>query len=383
MEQRPLKILLLGDASNFHHTLSVGLERLGHDVTVASEGGRWMHTGRDIDISRPPLPGKLGGLALWLRLRAGLMRRFTGFDVVSIHSHGFLPLRPGRILTVYDHLLKGNRGVFHSVLGTTPSYVRECINPDSRLRYNEYRIHGRPSPYSLGCPGIEERWCSPELEALEKHIDRTILGGVTALYEYDLALRTVLPPEKIAYGGIPIDTASITPVVLPERIDRVRIFLGRHKGRLLEKGTDLLEAAARSVVERHPDKAELVIVENRPYDEYLALLRSAHIVLDQLYSYTPATNALLAMAMGLNTVSGGDESFYRFIGEPEMRPVLHVEPDFESARDVIERAVLSPGLIRARGLEGRRFVEKHNDCVTVARRNVEFWTRRLGEEGRL
>ncbi len=66
-----------------------------------------------------------------------------------------------------------------------------------------------------------------------------------------------------------------------------------------------------------------------------------------------------------------------------MRPVLHVEPDFESARDVIERAVLSPGLIRARGLEGRRFVEKHNDCVTVARRNVEFWTRRLGEEGRL
>lgn len=124
MEQRPLKILLLGDASNFHHTLSVGLERLGHDVTVASEGGRWMHTGRDIDISRAPLPGKLGGLALWIRLRAGLMRRFTGFDVVSIHSHGFLPLRPGRIQTVYDYLLKGNRGVFHSVLGTSPSYVR-------------------------------------------------------------------------------------------------------------------------------------------------------------------------------------------------------------------------------------------------------------------
>lgn len=164
---------------------------------------------------------------------------------------------------------------------------------------------------------------------------------------------------------------------LPDRIDKVRLFLGRHAGRLLEKGTDLLEAAAKEVVGRHPDKAELVIVENRPYDEYLGLLRSSHVVLDQLYSYTPATNALLAMAMGLNTVSGGDEKYYRFIGEEKMRPVIHVEPDYDSAVNALERTVLSPHLIRARGLEGRRFVEKHNDTGTVAMRNIEFWKKHL------
>ena len=60
-----------------------------------------------------------------------------------------------------------------------------------------------------------------------------------------------------------------------------------------------MEHAARAVVDRYPGKAELVIVENRPYDEYLGLLRSAHVVLDQLYSYTPATNALQAMAYGV------------------------------------------------------------------------------------
>ncbi|MDE5751672.1 MAG: hypothetical protein K2H88_03435 [Duncaniella sp.] len=380
---RPLKILLLGDASNFHRTLSTGLRRLGHDVTVASEGGRWMKTERDIDTSRPPLPGKLGGLALWLRLQAGLKRRFTGYDVVSIHSPGFLSLKPQRITSIYDYLLTRNRGVFHSMLGTTPSYVRECISASTSLPYNEFRINGRPSPYSLGHPGIEQEWMSPALTALEDRINATILGSVTALYEYDLTQHTVLPQSHISYGGIPIDTTEITPMDLPDRIDRVRIFLGRHRGRLLEKGTDILEAAARDVVERHPSKAELVIVENRPYAEYLSLLRSAHIVLDQLYSYSPATNALLAMAMGLNTVSGGDEAFYGFIGEKEMRPVLHVEPDFEDTRRVLENAVLSPHLIRERGKEGRRFVEKHNDCEVVARRNVDYWIRRLGEEGRL
>ena len=65
-----------------------------------------------------------------------------------------------------------------------------------------------------------------------------------------------------------------------------------------------MEAAARAVVGRYPSRAELIIVENRPYEEYLGLMRSAHVVLDQLYSYTPATNALQAMAYGLNTVSG-------------------------------------------------------------------------------
>ncbi len=342
-----------------------------------------MNTGRDIDISRPPLPGKLGGLALWLRLRTGLQRKFTGFDIVSIHSPGFLSLRPGRTKAIYDYLLPRNMGVFHSVLGTTPSYVRECISPDSCLPYNEFRLYGRPSPYSLATPGIEDEWLAAPLTDLEQRVNSTILGGVTALYEYDLVLRKVLAPDRIAYGGIPIDTSSITPVEIPDRIDRVRIFLGRHNYRILEKGTDVLEAAARDVVSRHPDKAELVIVENRPYSEYISLLRSAHIVLDQLYSYTPATNALLAMAMGLNTVSGGAEAYYDFIGEREMRPVLHIEPDFENVRRVIEDAVMSPHLIKPRGLEGRRFVEKHNACEVVARRNVDFWLRRLGEEGRL
>lgn len=381
MEEKPLKVLLLGDASNFHHTLAEGLSRLGQDVTVASEGGRWMNLERDIDTSRP-LPGKLGGMALWLRLLGGMRKRFTGFDVVSIHSPGFLSLRPGRIRAIYDYILARNRGVFHSVLGTTPSYVRECLADDSVLPYNEFRIFGEPSPLSRACPGLTDSWLAAPLDNLEKRVNSTILGGVTALWEYDAVLRRIMPGEKIAYGGIPIDTSAVEMTGIPEKIDKVRIFLGRHKHRTLEKGTDILETAAREVVERHPGRAELVIVENRPYAEYLGLLRSAHIVLDQLYSYTPATNALLAMAMGLTTVSGGDERYYDFIGEKEMRPVLHVEPSFESAREVIERAVLHPELLRARGLEGRKFVEKHNDTEIVARRNLDFWRRRLREEGR-
>lgn len=47
-----MKILLLGECSNLHWTLAQGLRRLGHDVTVASDGSRWMDNKRDIDLSR-------------------------------------------------------------------------------------------------------------------------------------------------------------------------------------------------------------------------------------------------------------------------------------------------------------------------------------------
>lgn len=376
MTDRPLKILFVGDASSYHRTLARGLEELGHQTVVASNGGYWLNTGRDIDLRRR-FGGKLGGLDLWMRLQAGLLRRMSGFNVVSIATQSFIELRPGRKRSVFDRLKASNRSVFYTALGTDPTYVEECLDPISPLRYNEFKIFGEDSPYLRANPHICDDWLADDMLQLDRHVYSSVDGAISALYEYDVALRRSLSPDKIAYAGIPIDTDALQPVELPDRPDKIRFFLGRYRSRLLLKGTDVMEAAARAVVERYPDRAELVIVENRPYDEYLELLKSAHVVLDQLYSYTPATNALQAMAYGLNTVSGGAPEFYDFIGEKELHPVLHVEPDYESVVRVLEDVVLNPAGLRPRGLQSREFVVRHNDYRLVARRALEFWKNRL------
>ncbi len=376
LSDRPLNVLLVGDASNYHHALATGLRRLGHQVTLASDGSRWMDTDRDIDLSRP-YPGKLGGLALWLKIRGRLMRRFSGYDVVAINTSSFLQLKPSRQRWLFDALRSRNRSVFYNALGTDPGFVAECLDPATPLRYNDYRIYGKPSPYSLEHPENEKEWLSPVLKGLYDHIIGSVDGAVSCLWEYDVALKRVLPRENILAGAIPIDTSGIEVIDLPDRIDKVRLFLGRHHDRMILKGTDVLEYAARAIVDRYPDKVELVIVENRPYAEYLDLLKSAHVVLDQIYSYTPATNALLAMAMGLNTVSGGAQEYYRHIGETELRPVIHVEPDYESVYRALEYVVLHPGMIKPRGLQGRELVEKYNACDKVATDNVRFWLKRI------
>ncbi|MDE6555697.1 MAG: glycosyltransferase [Duncaniella sp.] len=371
-----MRILLVGDASNYHAALAEALRRLGEDVTVASDGSRWMDTSRDIDISRHG-SGPLSGLGLWLRMRYGLQRRLADFDVVSIATLGFVSLKPARQAAIFDMLRRNNRSVFYTSLGTDTFYVDECMRPDSLLPYNEWRIFGRPSPLALARPETAAAWQSEDLRRACRHVYDRIDGATSVLYEYDRVLGRYLTPDRHAYTGIPIDTDALRPVGLPDRPDKVRLFLGRHRHRMVEKGTDLLEAAARSVVESHPDKAELVIVENRPYDEYLDLMKSAHVVLDQVYSYTPATNALLAMAYGLNTVSGGEEEFYEFIGEPALRPVINVRPDYEQIRHTLLQTVLHPELLAPRGRESREFVVKHNSYDVVAGRYLDFWQRRL------
>lgn len=47
-----MKILLLGDFSNYHQCLATALRELGHQVTVVSDGCEWMNTDRDIDVAR-------------------------------------------------------------------------------------------------------------------------------------------------------------------------------------------------------------------------------------------------------------------------------------------------------------------------------------------
>lgn len=395
-----MKILLLNDASNCHRALATGLRRLGCDVTLLSSGGGFMQTQRDVDISRR-FPGKLGGLDLWLRLNTTLASRLRGYDVVSCTNPIFVELQPSRNRQIFNQLMRHNRGVFLTALGTDLPWIEECLDPRGRMRYNEFRISGAPGPLALERPDIIQAWQTPPLSSWTNEFYARIDGAVTVLYEYQLSVARRLPPEKFAYGGIPIDLSELSPVELPERPSPVRIFLGRHRHRMSEKGTDRLEAAARRAIERHPGKGELVIVENVTYAEYLRQLKSAHIVIDQAYSFTPATNALLAMGYGIPVISGGEPEFYDFLRQPStpgitppsigpdgtgftpgqvdpQRPIINTPVDIEGMTRMFDFILENPGMLRPLGQACRRFVEKHNACETVAARFLDFWRKRLG-----
>lgn len=376
-----MKILLLGDYSNYHRTLATGLRVAGHDVTVASDGTRWMDTERDIDIRR--MHGKIGGLELFGRLMWGdLSSYLRGNDIVALNDLNFVPLRPRLLAPLLKRLKANNGSVFLSSISTDVAYLDMLEATDSPLRYSEWYINGRPSPHMLSEGEQWKAWHNPSLRRYQLDALDMLDGAVSGLYEYHLGIERAMGADRVAYGGIPVDCRLFEPVDLPERPDKVRLFLGRDRSRMAMKGSDIIEAAARRAIERHPGNAELTIVENRPFAEFVELMRTSHAVLDQLYSYTPATTALMAMAYGLNVVSGAEPEYYDFIGEHANRPIVNAVPDdFEALTNAIESIITHPGDLRSRGRASRDFVLKHNDAGVVAGRNLSFWKRKLREKG--
>ncbi|MDE5628215.1 MAG: hypothetical protein K2I69_01495 [Muribaculaceae bacterium] len=371
----PQRILLLGDYSNCHRNLATGLRRLGCDVTVISNGTTWQQGERDIDISRSP--GRLGGLKLWYKAKYTLHKALSGYDIVAINDPNFLSLRPARLKPLFNRLKQENGGVFLTAMSNDVPFLDMLAAPDSPLRYSEWFINGKPARMNAENPQLWNNWHNRELVDYHNYVYSNLDGAVAVLYEYWLGIERALGAENVAYGGIPVDTKALTPVELPVNPAPVKLFLGRDRTRKLQKGSDYLEYAARAVCEKYPGKAELTIVENRPYAEFLELLRGAHVVLDQIYSYTPATTALLAMAYGLNVVSGAEDDFYNFIGETSNRPIINAPLEEAQIVDCLEKIVLQPETIAERGRMSRKFVLEHNDCELVARRFLDFWNKKL------
>ena len=368
-----MRILLLGDASNYHNCLAKGLRNLGHEVCVASNGSTWMGTHRDIDLDRH-IPGKLGGAVLagkikWL-METG---RLSGWDVVQIGTPFFVKQRPTRLKWIFDFIRRNNRLVFDSAYGTEPYWIDYCLEPKG-TRYNEWRIGDAPGPLAIGRKALMASGNTSEMRAYNDYVFSHLDGAVTALWEYHEEMLRHFPTDKVGYAGIPIDVDSLS---LRQDIDsvprKVRIFLGVHRERMVEKGTDRMLAAVKKVVERYPEKCELTYVESVPYKEYVGMMRSSHVILDQLYSYTPATNAMLAMAQGLIAVTGAEPEYYDFIGEKENRPIINALPDDDALFRTFEDIVLHPERIPLLSRASRAFVAKHNHVDIVARRYSFFW----------
>ncbi|MCF0197119.1 MAG: glycosyltransferase, partial [Bacteroidaceae bacterium] len=154
----------------------------------------------------------------------------------------------------------------------------------------------------------------------------------------------------------------------------LRVLVGIQSERDYLKGAAVIGTWLDEIAAEHPDKLQVVRAEDVPYDRYCQLLDEADVMVDQLYSYTPAMNALAAMARGTVVIGGGEEAFYRFIGERELRPIINVRPDRpEESLATLREALLTPGRVEALSRQSRQFVERHHDARQVARAYAEMY----------
>lgn len=367
-----MKILFVGDASNLHNCLARQLRLMGHDTVVASNGSHWMETARDIDLNRRP--GRLGAVRYVLDVLKALPQ-MRGYDIVHLSSQIFLELKPNKVRRVFDYLRHHNGKVVLSALGTDRVYYDACLDGKT-YRYSDYRVGDKPSPYVMSAEYAaqhQDNWRLPVMKQYSDYLLEHIDGVVACLWEYYEAYRPLVG-DRLAYGGIPIDIDSLTLRPLAQEPERVRFFIGIQRDRTVIKGTDRLLASLQRVHARYPELCEMEVVENLPYAEYTRRMRASHVLLDQLYSYTPATNALIAMAQGLVAVSGAEPEYYDLIGESTLHPIVNVTPYSDDDIDrQLESIIQQKSHLPQWSRESREFVVRNNAAQVVAERHLHFW----------
>lgn len=356
-----MKILLLGEYSNVHNTLAQGLRSLGHEVTVASGGDGWKGYPRDIDLfHKMSFPGHMA--FVWRVLKA--LPRLRGYDVVQLINPVFLEVSPWPLPFIYRYLRRNNKKVVMGAFGMDYYWVK--VNRELRpMRYSDFNIGDKVRTDAVAQADVDT-WIGTDAERLCRYVAKDSDAIVAGLYEYWITY-------QLAEDGVLKNKTTFIPFPIPENQpcsaqgDRIKIFVGISKGRSQYKGTDIMLRAARRLEQAYPDKVELLVAEGVPFEQYKSMMDGSDAILDQLYSYTPAMNALLAMSKGIVCVGGGEQEHYDLLEENELRPIVNVEPDEESVYNSLEQLVLHPERLPELKRQSVEYVRKHHNVEKVAK----------------
>lgn len=369
-----MRFLLIGEYSNVHATLARSLRRLGHEVLVISDGDGWKDYPRDIDISRHA-DTRWETLRLMTKLML-LLPRLRGWDVVQVINPYFVYLNPQRNLWLWHYLKRHNGKMSVGLFGDD---YQVMAHQHEVLKYSDTYIGNQPIATDLNHTRI------PLWTEIRRELCETITAEadylVAGLYEYWKCYDFPAFRDRLHYIGYPIErpitsasqqhnasTASDSPK------SPVHILIGVQKKRMQIKGTDQMLPLLRRLAAEYPDQVVLNEVENVPFVQYQKLLRETDVLVDQLYSYTPAMNALEAMKNGTIVVSGGEEDFYHFIGEQELRPIINLQPGCDDKNyEILKETILNPERLQQMSHESRLFIERHHEAESVAQQYLKLF----------
>lgn len=363
-----MKILLIGDCSGVHSTLADGLRTLGHEVCVASDGGGWRNFPRDISITRNS-DSKWGGILCMLKAYFNLPR-FRGYDIVQVTHCPFLHIRSERTIPFFRFLRKNNKKVFMGAFGTDHYYVKTCLETDT-YRYSDYKVGKRSLDFPMNKADIAECMYGGTVAA-NKEIANDCDGIIACLWEYFVAYQPDFP-DKTTFIPLPFDVNSISGQHVREIPKKIKFFVGIQSERAQIKGMDVMYPVLKKVHNKYPDLCEIVEVTNLPYAEYQKRMDHSDVLIDQLYSYTPAMNAILAMSKGLIVVSGGEPENYEILKETELRPIINAIPDADELFKQFESLVLNKCNIPQLSAQSIEYVKRHHDHIKVAQQYLDFW----------
>jgi len=359
-----MKIALIGEYSGFYNNLKDGLVKLGHDVTIVSDGDGTKKFATDI-LLRSTNSNKLLVLKEYLVDIYKTTQCIRNFDVVQFVN----PIIPPYLRLPFSEmfvrrLIDNNQLSFLSCAGDD-AVVWDYWENEKEIPLRYSWIDGVRKHYQSENSNCY--WDNNNLLKWNRDLATKVDGIIPIMYEYYKPYASVY--EKVR--PIPIPIIMENNDFKENRVTgKMIVFHGLN--RYYSKGTNYVEEAFSILQKKYPNDLDLIIAGNMPYNKYVEVLNSTNVVVDQVLSYSSGINGLISLAKG-KIVLGGNEPESADLFRYTDCPILNITPDSQSIVNQVEYLLEIKNDIPDLSQASRMFVEKYHDSVGIAKQYVDFW----------
>ncbi|HEU0136109.1 MAG TPA: glycosyltransferase [Flavobacterium sp.] len=377
-----MRILLVGEYSNFHNSLKEGLEELGHHAVIISDND-FKNYPIDIDIYAKYFQDNyllnkirqaiyriskidVAQIEVGVRFYAN-RKKLMGFDVVQLVNEYAIQSPPAMEIRLLEFLFKNNKKSF--LVSCGDDYI--CVN---------YMLAGK-FKYSVLTPcetypnanhcKFTLKFATKPFKKLHDYVYKNINAVVAGDMDYYIPIRNHPKCAGLIPYAINIAKHQFIPVPIT---DKIVIFHGINVANYYKKGNYIFEQALDIIQRKFADKVDIVTTRSVPYPQYIEMYNRAHILLDQVFAYDQGYNALEAMAKGKVVFTGAETEFMEHYNLTE-RVAVNALPDAEAIAADLEYLIHNPDEILAIGKRARAFVEREHDYVKIAQKYLEVWSK--------
>ena len=378
-----MKILLLGEFSRLHNSLKEGLVALGHDVVLVGSGDQFKKYPVDLNVDsvvfNTGLPLIVRKIILRLTKRdvadfeiayrfKKLLPQLKGFDIVQLINEDALAIHPKTQIPFLKKLIDQNKKLFLLCCGddylTISHYLKNVERYSILTPYLNDEKLKREFNYSL-------KYVTKPYQKLHEFIYRHSLGVIASDMDYHLPLKDHKDYLGLIPNPINIEKIKFIPLKIANKI---LIFHGVNVHNYVKKGNSYFDEALNIIKQKYPEKVEIMRTEDLPYDEYIKIYDSAHIVMDQVYGFDQGYNALEAMAKGKVVFTGAEQEWLDYYNLKEDTVAINALPDAQKIAEKLEWLILNPEKIVEISKNARAFIEKEHDYKKVAEKYLEVWS---------
>ena len=376
-----MRILLVGEYSRLHNSLKEGLLKLGHEVTLVSNGDGFKNFPNDLSYSASWTTSKMGTISRKIisklvkfdiiKFENGLrfqkiLDELTDYDVVQLINERPIQTTAKFELKLLQKLFRQNKKVFVLACGldylnvkylfenSSRKNILTPLRDDSALK-NEYRF-------------LFE-YTTESHKLVHDFVYQNCIGIIATDFDY---IAPLIGNRK--YIGLipnPINVQKFD-FIKPEISIKIVIFLGINQWNYHQKGVVYFEKALKIISEKYRENVEIIISRNIPYSDYIKSYDRCHILLDQVFASDQGYNALEAMAKGKVVFTGAEAEFVAHYNLSE-KVVINAKPDVDYLVKELEFLIENPTRITAISIAARKFIEREHDYLEVAKKYLSSW----------